>query len=253
MCAQNPTHAGAAASLKLRIERVAVRYPEPIVVEAYLFAPDPVAGARVAGEVTTPSGQRLRLAFDEDVVAAGGRPSSGAYRAVLQDVLEDGDFRIHVVADDGHGAARFADAFPSDATGAAAERPVRRPPAFRVAADAVIHAAGYAGRGALPPSPATTLRVELAGPGCVALSWTAPRGVGEGDAWELRGGPVPPASAAAWDRAVPVAAGRYAVAGGEVRARPCGLVPGTSCFAVRSTRRDGTPSEPSNVQCAAIP
>ena len=235
--------------MKVVIDKKLFRYPEPVIIKAYLYGPNPVAGAWVSAAITAPSGKKITLPLSEDMLVDNMKPRNGEYAGVLADLDEDGEYRVHVQADDNDHKAHFAEGFIQDLPNPMpADESIRVvSDSFQVGHDTTMMVSGYSGRNGLPPLKITTLSASIDSRQCVRLQWMVPMNIGSGGQYEIRCSPRIISSEASWNEAKTVYAGKYRSKEGETQVqRICNLTRGTACFAVKSISRKGLRSERSN-------
>ena len=238
-----------AVTIKVNIEKATFHYPEPVIIQAYLYGPNPIAAARVFSTVTSPSGKKFTIPFSEDILVGNMVPRSGGYVGVLTELEEDGEYHFLIQADDNNRKAHFATGFIQDLP---KPMPTDKPSLtftdpFRVDYDTVIHVSGYSGGKGLPPLKISTLYADVDPEQCVHFSWMVPLNIGSKGQYEIRYSFKEISSEKAWKEAKTIYAGKYQSKGGETQKQKiCGLAKGTIHFAVKSSNRKGLQSEISN-------
>jgi hypothetical protein len=232
-------------------------HPQPVVVQVFLYAPRPVAGARVHARLVSPSGRTVDVPLLEQTLVGATVPGSGSYATILDDLREDGSYEVSVSADDDGGRACVARPFPGDARptspGTAAPQPQCLPP-FRVRTTYALQLSGYRSGPPLPPLKTTSFSVVVTGPGCIRLSWIVPASRAAGLRYVVRHSVDRISSVAAWERAAVTTEGSYTSRAGRQQERDtCGLPAGRLHFVLRSVAADGAQSELSNDYIAVLP
>lgn len=219
--------------------------PDPIVLQIRLYGPEPISGARVTADMTSPASEHRQVILKE---TAGSMPQDVVYRATLAPPVQDGRYHGEVTANDNQGRAAFVRGMESEPRPGQSESAGQTPLSpfqVRQSLDFIID--GYQRHLEVRPEKTTDLYVEKGQNGCFHLSWTAPLGLTDGARFEIRASRQSLNSETAWCAAQCLVSEVYPMKGGDRQTRQvCIKGSGIYCLAVRSWSPSGLASDISN-------